>query len=101
MSTIAARARPFGSSVFPTPRALDSTDRGVAIGADGVGKLTEDLSADNWIPLGGFAFNSKHAGEEPRVLRPPLEGSEREALEDARTSEDGEGEEASETKDEL
>ena len=59
----------------------------------GVGKLTEDLSADNWIPLGGFAFNSKHAGEEPRVLRPPLEGGEREALEDARTGEDGEGEE--------
>ena len=80
---------------------MKGTDRGVAIGADGVGKLTEDLSADNWIPLGGFAFNSKHAGEEPRVLRPPLEGSEREALEDARTSEDGEGEEASETKDEL
>ena len=36
-----------------------------------------------------------------RVLRPPLEGGERETLEDARTSEDGEGEEASETKDEL
>jgi hypothetical protein len=79
-------------------REIEADDRG---GADGVGKLTEDLSADNWIPLGGFAFNSKHAGEEPRVLRPPLEGSEREALEDARTSEDGEGEEASETKDEL
>ena len=32
-------------------------------GEDGVARLLTDIPADNWIPLAGFAFNNRFAGD--------------------------------------
>jgi hypothetical protein len=42
---------------------MKGTERSLAVGVDGVAKLTDEMKAENWITLAGFAFNSKFAGE--------------------------------------
>ena len=56
---------------------MKGTDRLLAVGVDGVAKLAEDMPAENWMPLAGFAYNSLAAGnatghvEEPPQIEPP------------------------------
>ena len=42
---------------------MKGTERRLAVGTDGVAKLTDDMKAENWITLAGFAFNSRFAGD--------------------------------------
>lgn len=40
---------------------LKGTDRVLTVGLDGLAKLSEDMKAENWMPLAGFAFNARSA----------------------------------------
>ena len=72
LSTIAQATA--GQVVFRLPEAawpmrpetwkvtMKGTDRVMTLDMDGVAKLSVDMKADNWMPLAGFAFNARSAG---------------------------------------
>lgn len=60
---------------------MKGTDRLLAVGADGVAKLAEDMPAENWMPLAGFAYNSLAAGNATgHVEKPPESDAPRDEL---------------------
>ena len=62
---------------------MKGTDRLLAVGADGVAKLAEDMPAENWMPLAGFAYNSLAAGNAGgHVEKPPESDAPREGNSD-------------------
>jgi|TARA_B110000977_G_scaffold107406_1_gene139824 hypothetical protein len=42
---------------------LKGTERSLFVGTDGVVKLSDEMRAENWITLAGFAFNNRFAGD--------------------------------------
>ena len=44
---------------------MKGTHRVLTVGMDGVAKLADDMRAENWMPLAGFAYNALSAGGPP------------------------------------